>query len=300
VTWSVDGASTVNCPPVTLTADTGGVTLSCTAQDADTTVTKLTPAIRIDQTAPAGVTATAARGPDSAGGWYTAPVALSWSGTDATSGIASCAAVTYAGPDDGAARPTGSCRDLAGNVAAPVPFGLAYDATPPALTGVTARAGIRAAALRWTAPEAVRVIVVRRARAARAAPRTVLDGPPPRVLTDRRLTPGIRYSWTVTALDAAGNAASATIAATPAPAHLRWRAVRGAHYYNVQLFRGGRKVLSAWPGHARYRLRPAWRYRGRSHTLAAGVYRWYVWPGYGPRLRHRYGGLAARGRFRVG
>ena len=31
------------------------------------------------------------------------------------------------------------------------------------------------------------------------------------------------------------------------PPLLRWKKVRRAHYYNVQLYRGRTKVLSIWP-----------------------------------------------------
>src|SRR6185436_8946629 len=95
----------------------------------------------------------------------------------------------------------------------------------------------------------------------------------------------------------AGNAASRELAATPdrallaparsatvtAPPLLRWTPVRGARYYNVQLLRGDRKVLSAWPRRAELQLDARWRFRGRARRLAPGRYRWFVWPGQGPR-----------------
>jgi hypothetical protein len=67
--------------------------------------------------------------------------------------------------------------------------------------------------------------------------------------------------------------------------------VRGATFYNVQLYRGGTKVLSAWPRHSRVKLAKRWAYRGRSYTLEKGRYRWYVWPGFGRQTRGRYGQL---------
>ena len=78
-------------------------------------------------------------------------------------------------------------------------------------------------------------------------------------------------------------------ATVTAPPLLRWTSVRGARYYNVQLFRGSRKVLSAWPREAQLQLKPRWRFRGRGRRLADGRYRWYVWPGKGPREENRYG-----------
>jgi Ca2+-binding RTX toxin-like protein len=80
-----------------------------------------------------------------------------------------------------------------------------------------------------------------------------------------------------------------TIVRTGRPPLLRWTAVRGARYYNLQLFRNRRKVLSAWPSQPRYRLKPRWRYRGERHRLAPGRYHWLVWPGFGPRSRADYG-----------
>ena len=81
------------------------------------------------------------------------------------------------------------------------------------------------------------------------------------------------------------------------PPLLRWKSIKGARYYNVQLFRGKHKLLSSWPTKAHLQLRSSWTYRGRRHRLAAGRYRWYVWPGYGPRNRRHYGKLLGRRTF---
>ena len=80
-------------------------------------------------------------------------------------------------------------------------------------------------------------------------------------------------------------------AAVAAPPQLRWTRVRGATYYNVQLFRGHRKLLSAWPSSASFQLRAHWRFAGHTRRLTQGRYRWYVWPGYGARAERRYGKL---------
>jgi hypothetical protein len=70
---------------------------------------------------------------------------------------------------------------------------------------------------------------------------------------------------------------------------LRWTAVRGASYYNFQLYRGGKKILSIWPTHASVQLKSSWRFDGRRYRLTPGRYRWYVWPGFGPLAADRYG-----------
>jgi RTX calcium-binding nonapeptide repeat (4 copies) len=64
------------------------------------------------------------------------------------------------------------------------------------------------------------------------------------------------------------------------PPVLRWSAVSAATYYNVQLWRGNRKVLSRWPARPRLQLGRSWRFHGRWYSLSPARYRWYVWPGY--------------------
>jgi hypothetical protein len=76
--------------------------------------------------------------------------------------------------------------------------------------------------------------------------------------------------------------------------------VRGARYYNLQLWRrGGHKILSVWPARPRYQLRRRWSYGGHTRRLEPGRYRWFVWPGFGPRSKADYGRRMGPGRFRV-
>ena len=75
------------------------------------------------------------------------------------------------------------------------------------------------------------------------------------------------------------------------PPMLRWRPDRRARFYNVQLYRLGHKVLSAWPGRARFRLHARWTFAGRTHRLRPGNYSWLVWPAYGSTSHPRFGRL---------
>ena len=311
VSWTISGTITgpwdPGCNARTMSTDTPGTVLSCSASNGSETTTG-TREIRLDQTPPTHVVATPARPPDAAG-WYTAPVGLTWSGSDATSGIASCTTTTYGGPDAMSAAPAGTCVDRAGNVSAPAPFSMAFDVTPPALWDVTATVGAdRRATVRFTpGADALEVTVVRGPGDHGAPSETVADGAASlREASDGPLAPGRTYTWTVTARDAAGNATTATaVAALPATAAqgaggrarpvVRWRASRHASYYNVQVFRSGRKVLTSWPTVPRLTLPRAWRFGGRAQRLVPGVYAWYVWAGYGPRAQHRYGPLLAKG-----
>jgi hypothetical protein len=140
--------------------------------------------------------------------------------------------------------------------------------------------------------------------------------------TYRALARG-RHSFAVRAVDLAGNVdatpslwqwtltpATRRVAASPLfapppqaqvtrPPLLRWRAVRRATYYNVQLYRAGRKVLTTWPTRARLQLRARWRFNGRVQTLEPGSYRWYVWPAYGRPSAQRYGRVLGTSTFVV-
>lgn len=63
---------------------------------------------------------------------------------------------------------------------------------------------------------------------------------------------------------------------------LRWRPSAGATHYNVQVFRGTRLVMSAWPRAAQLRVPRGVLQQGRTYV-------WVVWPGRGPRAAPRYG-----------
>jgi len=105
---------------------------SCTDKAGNTSAAA-TVTFKYDATKPTNVVGTPDRAPN-ATGWYNAPVMVTFSGKDATSGIATCTtAVTYSGPDSATASVTGTCTDTAGNVATAA-FALTYDATKPMVT----------------------------------------------------------------------------------------------------------------------------------------------------------------------
>jgi hypothetical protein len=137
-TYTLDGgASLAYTAPFPVSGD-GGHTVTFSSTDkAGDVETSQTLTIPIDTTAPTGVVGTPARAAD-ANGWYTAPVTIAFSGTDATSGIASCTSTPYSGPDSATASVSGTCTDQAGNTSAPATFPLKYDGTKP--TGVAGTA----------------------------------------------------------------------------------------------------------------------------------------------------------------
>jgi len=130
---------------------------------------------------------------------------------------------------------------------------------------------------------------------------------------DRRVRNGVAYRYVVTARDRSGNRSPGVAAlARPVapkliqpsdgarvtrPPRLLWARVPNASYYNVQLFRGTQKVLTTWPTSNRFTLPRTWTYRGRQQALRPGVYRWYVWPGFGQRSRARYGAVLGQSSF---
>jgi hypothetical protein len=315
LSWSYDPGKAQpipadSCRPQTISTDTAGLRVSCEVQDVlDQSTTKKTAVIRLDATAPAITGAGPDRPPDY-DGWWNHAVAFAFQGSDPISGIAGCSSITYSGPDSAAAQVTGTCRDVAGN-ASTASFPIQYDATPPMLSGLRPAPRVGRVALSWRAsPDAVRVDVSRSPGDGRAARSVVYSGPA-KPFTDTAVKTGVMYTYSVTVYDAAGNSASGTVRARPfalepatgahlrKPPLLRWEQERGARYYNVQLFRGRTKLLSAWPTHTHLKLRRSWTYRGWRHRLARGHYRWYVWPGLGSRADHRYGSLIGHSNFSI-
>jgi hypothetical protein len=252
----------------TTSTDAATTTDLSTTTDTTTTTTATVPATTSDQPAPATVT--------TAAGTTTAQVTVS----------------QLAVPDTTPPAEVGSPKAVAGDHVVTLAYTVPADAdfayvevtrfgpgeTPgPALKRATARA--RAAGT-----------LVYRGRASR-----IVDGP---------LRNGVAYRYVLGTVDKVGNRSKGVaVAALPRSVRLespadgtvvaagsvfRWRTTAGADYYNVQLFRGSRKVLSSWPAANRFVLPRTWSYNGGRHTLAAGVYRWFVWAGYGPRTARRY------------
>jgi hypothetical protein len=83
------------------------------------------------------------------------------------------------------------------------------------------------------------------------------------------------------------------------PPMLRWSAVPKAKFYNAQVYRNGRKILSLWPARSRLKMTRSWQHAGRTFRLRPGVYTWYVWPGFGTVASPRYGKLLGQSSFRV-
>src|SRR5262249_61597680 len=101
---------------------------ACTDKAGNTSSSSSFP-LKFDDTAPA-VSVGASRTPDS-NGWYNHAVTISWAGSDAPSGVASCTSpFSYHGPDSGNAVPGGTCTDQAGNSAS-ASLPLQFDATAP-------------------------------------------------------------------------------------------------------------------------------------------------------------------------
>ena len=380
INWTVVGSTAPlqGCTDTLLSTDTKGSLQVCAASDATSTVIKQV-SIRLDKTPPLVTGALASRPPDG-NGWYRRPVGVTFRGADATSGVRSCTAATYVGPETRNARVVGTCTDIAGNPSKAATFPLRYDATGPDITrgspgrkpdhrgwynhpvlwrfkGRDALSGIadcprvlytgpsgrpatvigacrdkagnvstRSFLLRYdsTPParpilravardrrvklhvgvgaDVKRISIVRRPGMGGARDSTLYRGRP-RSFTDRHARNGKRYLYTVVARDQAANGSRASVAAIPhvsllsppdgatlaVPPLLRWTPVHDADYYNVQLRRDGRKVLSRWPARPRLQLTGTWRFGGQIRHLTAGAYRWDVWPGFGPRTNARYG-----------
>ena len=303
LSWSVDpggGDHVSGCQVTSFTLETAPRYRDCKWSWSGSVFTA-TVWIGIDRTAPQVTSLRPDRPPDH-NGWFNHPVGLSFQGTDALSGVESCSATTYSGPGGAGAAVSGSCTDVAGN-SGTGSLTLNYDAIPPSAPRVEAAPGDRRVSLSWSGSgeaEVARfhggesVIVYRGAGHAH---------------NDAGLRNEERYRYVVTLRDQAGNRASSEASVVPtasplitpsaraklsAPPLLRWRKVRRASYYNVQVVRGRRKILSRWPRTNELQLKRRWRFAGRPRRLVAGRYCWYVWPGYGARAKRDYGKVLGR------
>jgi hypothetical protein len=280
--------------------DSGAANLTGTCTDAAGNTGGGQTTIRYDATPPVVTQAKASRKPDF-GHWYRKPVSYTFTGTDATSGLAGCDPVVYRGPDGERAQMTATCRDRAGNAGTKA-FALRYDSTPPTLLFPRFRVRDGMASLHWTMGFGASRVLVHRTPG--------LTGPGPSVVyrgkggffRDRGLRTGARYRYLIEAYDQAGNVVRAArvvrartslrpVSGSSAQSSLMlsWAPVYRVRYYNVQLYRGGVKVQTFWPARSWLRLQ----------GLSPGRYRWYVWPGIGARARGKYGALIGSSTFVV-
>jgi hypothetical protein len=191
------------------------------------------------------------------------------------------------------------------------------DTTPPGtVLELRRRVGYGLLRLAWslpTDPDFDHVEVVR-SRGAKGAARAVVYEGSAAGYTEKRFRNGTYYRYEVRSYDHAGNVSPGVGVVVPRsvllrsprdgavvrlPPLLRWAGVPRASYYNVQVYRGSRKVLSAWPLKAKLKMRRSWVYQGHRFPFRKGVYHWWVWPAFGPRSKAAYGQLLGTGRFVV-
>jgi len=202
------------------------------------------------------------------------------------------------------------------NVSDPTPavWTWTVDTTPPPPVKERTAVRYRRLALTWgslSAAGAARVVVLVSTRPNKEPTREVYQGSGSGYV-DAKFTNGVYHRYRITAWDKAGNASppvdvkvvpSALLlspkdgARLRAPTLLRWRPVPKAGFYNVQLWRGSKKILSAWPRAPRLTVKRSWKYLGDRYRLKAGHYTWLVWPGFGPLAKARYGGLVGQSSF---
>jgi HYR domain-containing protein len=231
--------------------------------------------------------------------------------------------VTFTVTDDAGNTATASAKLMVlpkpseGTTPAPLPS--APDRTPPDdVRGLKAVAASGKVTLTWGKPLAGDFdhVVVTRSVSGGGADVTVYTGRNT-TLIDSKVVNGTEYRYTVVSFDTAGNrSAGAVVVASPstpllltppdgarfkAPQRLllSWVSIPGARYYNAQVYLGDQKVLSIWPVKPRALLTRTWKFAGKRHRLAPGLYRWYVWPGEGARKDTRYGQLLGSGSFEV-
>jgi hypothetical protein len=241
--------------------------------------------VRVEISSPTA-TATPAR-PPNPDGWYNAPVGISFSGS-AFSGIASCSpTTTYAGPTAVNAMVSGTCTDNAGKTA-DASLSLDYDSVPPVIAGADPGRPPDSDGF-YTKPVTFTFRGSDATSGLADCDTVHYTGPSSGMVTggchDRA---GNYATITVPVAYRAVPAKAKTSRAASAPV-LRWKRKPHASYYNVQVFRGRKKILSAWPAKTSLQLRRSWKYAGHRYRLKPGRYRWYVWPGYGKRAAARYG-----------
>jgi hypothetical protein len=141
VTWQeADQYSTITsqaCPPTTISADTAGQTVSCTATDGAGLKTTQTVTIKKDASLPS--ITPVVTGTQGANGWYTSNVTVAWKETGGVSGITS-AQCAQSSVNTDTAGTTFSCLAASGaGLQTTKSVTIKRDATPPVISGLPAQ-----------------------------------------------------------------------------------------------------------------------------------------------------------------
>jgi hypothetical protein len=222
-------------------------------------------------------------------------------------------APTEAPPPPGGSPPPPGTPPPPASGPGPRPSG---DTTPPSNVRLLAlKTGDRFVLLNWRLPadpDFDHVEILRSRAEPGSVQRTVYQGRG-RQYRDLGLRNRVRYRYVLISFDHSGNhsAGLAAVAEPNAallfqpldgavvkkPPFFVWKRIRSASYYNLQLWSGNTKILSVWPQSNHFQLPPTWTFAGRKFRLVEGRYRWYVWPGMGPRSAGRYGPLLGVNQF---
>ncbi len=336
-TDAVEGPKPVSCSPTSgSTFPLGGTTVTCTASDSHGNTSSASFAVTVvDTTKPSlivprdrAVYADTALGIGAQG--YGVPSFLS--GASATDTVDPNPRVSNDAPEFltvGVHTVTFAASDFSGNGVAktavievlpmppagtpPLPIPPPRGA-PPDVRDLKAEAGDRQVRLSWQTPSGVDHVVISRSLSLGGDAQVVYTGSGDAFL-DRAVVNTLEYRYVVVSLDEEG-LASAGVAASARPRptllkapkdgarlrkapKLRWAANSEAGYYNVQLFRANKKILSIWPVKTALILKNRWKYQGHTYKLSRGVYRWYVWPGFGARKAVDYGEMLGFSTFQI-
>jgi microsomal dipeptidase-like Zn-dependent dipeptidase len=136
VTWQVTDnsgiLSTQDCDAVTLTTETSGNVLTCTATDLAGNSAQASVTIRLDKTAP-DITGVPIPVPN-ASGWNNTDVTVDFTCTDDLSGVADCSGDEVIATEGGNQVRIGNVTDRAGNSAMVIVNGISIDKTQPTIT----------------------------------------------------------------------------------------------------------------------------------------------------------------------
>ena len=208
---------------------------------------------------------------------------------------------------------TVTATDPAGNTSNPVTYAWSIVPPPPPANvgGLRVRVRYRMVELSWTLPRDRNFdhLLVLRSDGFAGNRVRVYNGTGTS-FQDTHVNNGRLYRYVLVSYDAAGNGSSGvSVSVSPdsllrprdggrmsGSSRLAWAAVPRAIFYNVQLYRNGSKILSAWPTTTGLRLHRRWRYGGHTHSLLPGQYSWYVWPAFS---RRQYGPLLGQSSFTV-